>query len=147
MLCHLPATCIESNLIQLYGKLTCRVYLDKLAHIQVVINCWYSVAQLCTNDDGLAYILGAPSIDDVMRYNLLTTHVYFLQYVPALRSNFLAFWFLFLTWQKFINWLLNKESVRITKLFNFFRSRERMSGSDLQFYLTWLKDQLKAQVN
>ena len=29
---------------------------------------------------------------------------------------------------------------------NYFRSRERMDGSDLQFYLTWLKDQLKAQV-
>ena len=49
------------------------IYYDKLAHVQVVINCRYSVAQLCTREDGLAYILGAQSIVDVMSYNLLTT--------------------------------------------------------------------------
>ena len=49
------------------------IYLDKLAHLQVVINCRYSVAHMCTREDGLAYILGAPSIDDVMSYNSLTT--------------------------------------------------------------------------
>ena len=36
------------------------VCLDKLAHVQVVINCWYSVAQLCTHEDTLAHIFGAP---------------------------------------------------------------------------------------
>ena len=51
------------------------IYSDKLAHIQVVINVPYFVAQLCTSEDGLAYILGAPSIDDVMSYNSLTTLV------------------------------------------------------------------------
>ena len=40
------------------------IYLDKLAHI---INCRYFIAQICT------HILGAPYIDDVMSYNLLTT--------------------------------------------------------------------------
>ena len=45
-------------------------YLDKL---QVVINCRYYVAQMCIRKDGLAYILGAPSIDVVMSYNSLTT--------------------------------------------------------------------------
>ena len=31
------------------------IYSDKLAHIQVVINCWYSVAQMCTREDILAH--------------------------------------------------------------------------------------------
>ena len=48
-------------------------YLDKLAHVQVVINCRYSIAQMCTREDMLAHILGAPFIDDVMRYNTLVT--------------------------------------------------------------------------
>ena len=48
------------------------IYLDKLAHIQEVINCRYSISQMCTREDGLAYISGAPSIDDVMSYNSLT---------------------------------------------------------------------------
>ena len=49
------------------------IYLDKLAHVQVVINCWFSVAQLCTREDMLAHILGALYIDDVMSYDSLTT--------------------------------------------------------------------------
>ena len=49
------------------------IYSDKLAHVEVVINCQYFVAQSCTSEDGLAYSLGAPSIHDVMSYNLLTT--------------------------------------------------------------------------
>ena len=48
-------------------------YLNKLAHVQVVINCPYSVAQMCTREDALAYILGTWFIDDVMSYNSLTT--------------------------------------------------------------------------
>ena len=55
------------------------IYLDKLAHIQVIINCPYSVAQLCTREDALAYILGAPSIDDAMSYNSITTFSLFSQ--------------------------------------------------------------------
>ena len=42
------------------------IYSDKLAHIQVVINCPYSV---CTRED----VLGAPCIDYVMSFNSLTT--------------------------------------------------------------------------
>ena len=49
------------------------IYLDKLAHVQVVINCWFSVAQLCTREDMLAHILGTLYIDDVMSYDSLTT--------------------------------------------------------------------------
>ena len=48
-------------------------YSDKLAQVQVVINCPNIDAQMCTRDDGLAYISGAPSIDDIMSYSLLTT--------------------------------------------------------------------------
>ena len=48
-------------------------YSDNLAHVQVVINCQYSIAQLCTRADTLAHNLGAPYIDDLMSYNSLTT--------------------------------------------------------------------------
>ena len=50
------------------------IYSDKLAHIQVVINCQNIDAQMCTCGGGLAYILGALSID-VMSYNSLTTSI------------------------------------------------------------------------
>ena len=48
-------------------------YSDKLAHVQVVINCPYSVAHLCTSEATLAYNLGSLHFDDIMSYNLLTT--------------------------------------------------------------------------
>ena len=41
---------------------------------QVVINCQYSVAQMCTREDTLGHYLGALIIDDVMRHNMLITH-------------------------------------------------------------------------
>ena len=44
------------------------IYLYKLTHVQVVIHCLFSVAQFCTGKDTLAYILGTPSIDDVMSF-------------------------------------------------------------------------------
>ena len=50
-------------------------YSDKLAHVQVVINCRYSVAQMCTHEDTLAHYLCAPFIDDVMRYTALITNI------------------------------------------------------------------------
>ena len=49
------------------------IYSDKLAHVQVVINWPYFIAQMCTREDMLAHNLGAPYIDDVMSYNSLTT--------------------------------------------------------------------------
>ena len=49
------------------------IHSDKLAHVQVVINCWYSIAQICTREDMLALYLGAPFIDDGMRHNTLIT--------------------------------------------------------------------------
>ena len=39
------------------------IYLDKLAHNQVIMNCPYSAPQMCTREDALAHILGAPHID------------------------------------------------------------------------------------
>ena len=48
-------------------------YSDKLAHVQVVINCRDRNAPMRTSEDGLAYILGTPFIDDIMSFNLLTT--------------------------------------------------------------------------
>ena len=49
------------------------IYSDKLAHVKVVINCRYSVAQMCRPEDMLAHYLAAPFIDDVMRDNTLLT--------------------------------------------------------------------------
>ena len=34
------------------------IYLDKLANVQVIINCQYFVAQMCTREDTLAQYLG-----------------------------------------------------------------------------------------
>ena len=51
------------------------IYLDKLSHVQVVINCRNIDAPMCTREDVLDYILGMPSIDDVMSYKLLTTKI------------------------------------------------------------------------
>ena len=48
-------------------------YSDKLKHMQVVVNCQYSIAQMYTHEDTLAHILGTPYIDDVMSHNELTT--------------------------------------------------------------------------
>ena len=47
---------------------------DKLAHVQLIRNCRYSVAQRCTRKDMLAHYLGALYLDDVMSHNELTTH-------------------------------------------------------------------------
>ena len=64
------------------------IYSDKLAHVQVVINCRYSVAQMCTHEDTLthysvaqmctceymfAHYLGGPFSDDVLRQDMLIT--------------------------------------------------------------------------
>ena len=49
------------------------IYSDKLAHVQVVINCQYSAAQMCTPKNTLAHYLGVPYLDDVMCQNELTT--------------------------------------------------------------------------
>ena len=57
------------------------IYSDKLAHVQVFINCPYYVAQMCTHEeseDKLTHILGASYIDDVMSYNSLTTLMFLL---------------------------------------------------------------------
>ena len=48
---------------------------DKLVHLQVVVNCRYFVAQMCTCEDTLTHNQGAIYIDDVMSYNLLTLKV------------------------------------------------------------------------
>ena len=52
------------------------IYSDKLAHVQVVINCRYYVAQICTCEDTLAQYLSAPYLDNVMSHNELTTPVF-----------------------------------------------------------------------
>ena len=49
------------------------IYLDKLAHVQVIINCRYSIAQMCTCEDTLSQNLGMPYLDDFMSHNELTT--------------------------------------------------------------------------
>ena len=49
------------------------IYSDKLTHVQVVINCRYSIAHLCTREATLAHNLGTLHFDEVMSYNSLTT--------------------------------------------------------------------------
>ena len=48
------------------------IYSYKLPHVQVVINCRYSIAHLCTSEAMLAHKLGALHFDDPMSYNSLT---------------------------------------------------------------------------
>ena len=52
------------------------IYLDKLAHVQVVINCPLHICDLCTSEATLAHNLGKLHFDDVMSYNSLTTLVF-----------------------------------------------------------------------
>ena len=52
------------------------IYSDKLAHVQVVINSQYSVAQMCICEDMLAHYLGMPYLDDAMSQNELATLFY-----------------------------------------------------------------------
>ena len=56
-------------------------YSDKLTHVQVIINCLYSVAQFCTSKDMLAHILGTPFI---------TCGIQFLQ--QRFQNQFYVFW-------------------------------------------------------
>ena len=49
------------------------IYLDKLAHIQVVINYQFFVAKVCSHDVMLTHNLGSLFIDDIMSYNSLKT--------------------------------------------------------------------------
>ena len=58
------------------------IYLDKLAHVQVVINCRNIDEPMCTCEDALAYLSGAPSIDDVMSYSWLTTYDLISKFFP-----------------------------------------------------------------
>ena len=75
-------------------------YLDKLGHVQVVINCRYSVAQLCTRKDALANNLDTPYIDDIMSFNLLTTIEIHITYSHQLSTVYLfAIISLRLTWE------------------------------------------------
>ena len=52
------------------------IYSDKLAHVQVVFDSQYSIAQMCICEDTLAHYLGTPYLDDVMSQNELTTLFY-----------------------------------------------------------------------
>ena len=52
------------------------IYFNKLAHIQVLINCRYSVAQMHTWEDIHARLFTRAVVDEVMSQSELTT-VYF----------------------------------------------------------------------
>ena len=49
------------------------IYSDILAHIQVVINCQFSVAQMCTQEDAHAHLFTRAILDDVLSQNELKT--------------------------------------------------------------------------
>ena len=61
---------------QIIDESVMSIYSDKLARKQVVINCPYSVAQMCTCEDMLSQYLGALYLDDVMSNNELTTTIF-----------------------------------------------------------------------
>ena len=47
------------------------IFSDKLAHVQVVINCPYSVAQMCTRADALAYSVAQMcTCEDALAYSI-----------------------------------------------------------------------------
>ena len=50
---------------QIIHETVMSIYSGKL-HVQVVINCRYSVAKMCTREDMLALKLGLPYFDDVL---------------------------------------------------------------------------------
>ena len=52
------------------------IYWDRLAHVQVVINCQYSVAQMCTREDTHTCLFTRAVLDEVMSQNEPTTIVY-----------------------------------------------------------------------
>ena len=63
---------------QLYHTARCCnliVYSDKLAHVQVVINCQYSIAQMCTWEDTHARLFSCAILDDVMSHSEFTTSI------------------------------------------------------------------------
>ena len=73
-------------------------YSDKLAPLQVVINCQYSVAQMCTREDTLGCYLGMLSSDDIVSHNTLITLSYFFRdklFDFILEMFNLFFWLLF----------------------------------------------------
>ena len=51
------------------------IYLDKLAHMQVIINCWYYVAQMHTWEEIQAHFNECIVLDDVMSQSELTIKV------------------------------------------------------------------------
>ena len=73
-----PSECWYSHLRLISSQYTIQyIFIVFICHLQVVrhgtIAYIHSVAQICTCKDTLAHILGAPCLDDVMSYNLLTT--------------------------------------------------------------------------
>ena len=51
------------------------IYSDKLAHVQVVINCRNSIAQMCSREDTHARSFMRAVLDDFMSQNELTTFI------------------------------------------------------------------------
>ena len=67
------------------------IYSDKLAHVQVLINCQYSIAQLCTREDTLVHNLGALYFDEVMSYSSLKTIACSVE-SAIVHNSFIAQW-------------------------------------------------------
>ena len=49
------------------------IYSDKSAHVQVVINCRYSIAQMCSWEDIHDRLFMRAVVDDIMSQNELET--------------------------------------------------------------------------
>ena len=62
------------------------IYSDKLAHIQVVINCQFSVAQMCTWEDTHARLFTRAVLADITSQNELTTKEWFEKKVSTFQQ-------------------------------------------------------------
>ena len=67
------------------------IYSDKLAHIQVVINCRYSIAQMCTWEDAHA------GLGDVMSQNKMAT---IFNKIAVNHNHFIHIFSLFINWSR-----------------------------------------------
>ena len=63
-----------SKVKNLHLHLRDKSYLDKLAYVQVIINCRYSFAQRCTWEDTHACLLRHAILDENMSQHELITH-------------------------------------------------------------------------
>ena len=69
------------------------IYSDKLAHVQVVINRWYSAAQMCTREDKQARRLVMTSYSDKLAHIQVVINCRYSEAQICTREDMLAHYF------------------------------------------------------